>query len=215
MRLQSILRSSLAWRLSGLTYTSAVLATRGRILSVDDYLRESETHTSILRPYLSTDCRVLEFGSGIGGNLIVNKGRFGFGVGIEINSGYLRIARTLSRRENAGNVEFLHYNGTEMPEHGRFDVVFSIGVFERLPKSDVSRYVHGLMQSLRPGGWLILYFLSTRAKGTKLTSCLGDEAYTFWELDEAAGLLHSAGSATQPVAVHSTPTSDVHIVRKL
>ncbi|MCI4347528.1 MAG: class I SAM-dependent methyltransferase, partial [Thermoplasmata archaeon] len=67
--LQRGLRTPFAWRLSGWTYPTAVLATVGRVLTPDGYLRLAAAQMARLRPWIPPAARVLELGSGLGGNL--------------------------------------------------------------------------------------------------------------------------------------------------
>jgi len=190
--LRPLLRSRTVWKLSGLTYASAVAATRGRFASAQDYLGESEQQMEPLIPYLR-GARVLEFGCGLGGNLTSMTNLINAGLGVDVNAGYIRIARKIADKCGAGNVAFKVYNGKSLFPLGSFDFVFSVGVFERLPKPLVESYVTDLTGSVLSSGHLGLYFLMQRALGTTFTRWLGDSAYTFWTEPEVVRLLHSCG----------------------
>jgi hypothetical protein len=169
------------------------MATRGSYLSVDDYVFQSLVQMRRLDSVIGNDKVVLEFGSGLGGNLISICNRIHHGIGIDVNPGYVRLARRIAARKGCSNLEFVHYNGTVVPRVPQADLVFSIGVFERLPKDQVCRYVHILAAHTKPEGVMALYFLSTRARGTQFTSRLGEDAYVYWEEDEVRALTKKAG----------------------
>ena len=138
--------------------------------------------------------RVLEFGSGLGGNLVALSSEFEQGIGLDVNRGFVRIAARLTSGQYREKIRFLWYDGKLVPRfHDGFDVIFSIGVFERLARDVVERSVRDLASQLNPGGRLLLYFLSTRAAGQPLVERLGVQAYTLWTRQEIAGLLSRAG----------------------
>lgn len=187
--IRPLLRSTAAWRLSGLTYYSAVAATRGKYVPVRQYVEESRAQMSeVMADIDLTGRRALEFGTGIGGNLIALAGRLSVGIGIDINRGYVRIAKRISKRLGVGNLSFQAYDGGELPNLGQFDLVFSIGVFERLPKSLVRSYLVQLRRALAPGGVIALYFLGEGAKSTEFVTRLGEESYVYWQEEEVRKL---------------------------
>lgn len=145
-----------------------------------------------LMKYVRPKSTILEFGTGLGGNLTSISNEIQSGCGIDINSLYVAQARKLANWANARNIEFTPYDGEVIPspENG-FDFVFSIGVFERLPVSRVKGYVGQLARRLRPDGHLALYFLSPRARQTTFTRRLGASAYTYWSPYDARALIES------------------------
>ena len=70
-----------------------------------------------------------------------------------------------------------------------FDVIFEKGVFERINKNLVSLYIGKLVSYLNSDGFIIIYFLMERAKGTKFTRKLGDSAYTYYNQNEISNML--------------------------
>lgn len=179
--IQRILASNLVWRLSGLTYSSAVFATRGIHESPEKYIEDSQRQMASLASYFTRSSMVLEFGCGLGGNLIASHEGFSHGIGIDVNAGYVRIARRLAERFGVTNARFYAFKEGHFPCFSRqFDFVFSLGVFERLPPARVRDYANRLSSLTQNSGSLALYFLSERARGTAFTARLGQEAYTFW-----------------------------------
>jgi SAM-dependent methyltransferase len=178
--LQGLLRSKLVWGLSGFSYRTAVVATKGSYAPLEEYLEICRLDTSAaLTGAHITGSRVLEFGCGLGGNLISISPAIGEGVGLDVNKGYIRIARRISKMTRCSNLNFLVYDGWNMPELGKFDLVYCFNVFERIPKSTVRSYLMWMRKSLGAGGKVVFFFLSTRAQGTPFTHRLGNSAYVF------------------------------------
>ncbi len=122
----------------------------------------------------------------MGGNLISIAERIERGIGLDVNPGYIRVADAILRKRMIGNIKFLRYDGVKIPiqDLPEFDLIFSIGVFERLPKSSVYAYTSQLKQVLKPGGKFLIYLLSERAKHSNFTRRLGNDAYVFWSEEE-------------------------------
>jgi cyclopropane fatty-acyl-phospholipid synthase-like methyltransferase len=181
--------------MTGLSYRSAVVATKGHYLPPDDYPaycgRQIEDALGGL--LIRRDSRVLEFGCGIGGYLLAISPRVGEGIGLDVNRGYIRIARRLANRFGCHNLRFVSYSGFPLPELGRFDLAFSVGVFERIPKEVVRQYLEWMAQSLVEDGTLVASFLTVDARASPFTHRLGDSAYVFWERTEAERVFEESG----------------------
>ena len=191
--IRRFLRSGLAWRLSGLTYPTAVAATNSRVRTLSDYLALTRNTKGRYGRWFPAGGTVLEFGSGLGGNLFAVRGLAGRAYGLEVNPFFVRIARRIGQRLGATNVTFQSYDGIHFPMYeSPLDAVFSIGVFERLPHVEVARYVADLSNLLKPGGQALLYFLSAQAARTTFVRRLGADAYAYWERAEVQSLLESA-----------------------
>lgn len=179
--IKKILASKTVWYLSGLTYPTAVIATHGRYVPYKKYLSECSNQMRLLEDYLSSSTVILEFGSGLGGNVVSIHNRCQLVYGVDINSHYIRIAKRNAKKIKAANVEFVVYNGRDVPQMRERPVtVFSLGVFERIPKDKVRSYLKELCEMLTEDGRLILYFLTERARKTPFTNRLGDDAYVYW-----------------------------------
>lgn len=198
--IRRLLRSRTAWRLSGLTYHTAVSATSGKFRSIEDYLSFCGAQMTELARRVSPLESALEFGSGLGGNLFALRDRIACGVGLEVNRLYIAQARRIAKRIRCLNVSFQSYDGVTFPRFSdRFDLVFSIGVFERLSKAVVKEYVSELSELTTPQGCLALYFLSPRARLTTFVERLGDDAYEYWGQGEAIALLEALGIRVEQV----------------
>ena len=192
--IQRFLRSGLAWKLSGLTYPTAVAATNSRVRTLSDYLALTRDRMEQYLEWFPTGGTFLEFGSGLGGNLFAVRTFARRAYGLDVNPFFVRIARSIGRSLGATNVTFHSYDGTNFPQYDSpLDVVFSIGVFERLPHDQVTRYVAGLSNLLKPGGRALLYFLSAEAARTTFVRRLGADAYAYWDRNQVQRLLESAG----------------------
>lgn len=192
--LKKFLASRIVWRFSGLTYYTAVIATRGRYIRKDDLINEGRKDMEPFASYFSKSTDVLEFGCGIGVNLFGIADIIRKGYGLDINRFYIRIAKSLSSRFGFNNLYFYAYDGKNFPEIPKVHVILEKGVFERLPKNYVKYIINTLKEKyLLDDGVMILYFLTSRAKGTDFTKRLGDETYIFWESDEIETMLRNLG----------------------
>jgi SAM-dependent methyltransferase len=193
--IKKLLRTTLVWRASGLAYPTAIVATKGSFMDPSAYfeLCRKENAEVLSRYLVDGQTTVLEFGSGLGGNLISISPRIARGVGIDVNRGYVRIARLLARHSRASNLDFLCYDGVHLPQLGRFDIALCLNVFERLPRLDVARYVRWMQTQLAPHGILIAFFLHEGAVRTGFADRLGEDAYVFWTLEQAEKVLNQSG----------------------
>jgi cyclopropane fatty-acyl-phospholipid synthase-like methyltransferase len=158
------------------------------------------------------DKRVMEFGCGLGGNLLAVSENIRYGVGVDVNRGFLRIAAQLCRKAGVRNLSFIWYDGKTLPPLGLFELVFSIGVFERLPKEQVRSYVEHLKKVLVPEGKLVLYFLTDSAKNSDFSRRLGPESYVYWSEDQLRGLFGDCHMRVE--ATHDwSPYSVIYVVQ--
>lgn len=192
--LREVLRSQLVWKMTGLTYPTAVYATNGCIRTRSDYLDFCRSQMEPLLPFFPHDCTVLEFGSGLGGNLMAVSRLASVAFGLEVNQLYVRMASRIAQSLGKTNVTFQTYDGRILPKFPfTLDLIFSIGVFERLRHDEVANYITQLKTLLRPGGVTLLYFLSAQAAETTFVRRLGADAYSSWDKDEVRSLLKSCG----------------------
>jgi len=197
-RLQRALSSRLAWRLSGVTYPTAIVATRGQLVTVQEYLDTSREQMTQLEHLIPPQARVLEFGCGLGGNLISLSGAIRSGLGLDVNPGYLRLAKRFSSQRGCTNLEFA-LSSRPLATQAAFapSFIFSVGVFERLPREVVREIIISLGEVLGAGGRMALYFLSPRAESSPFTSGLGDRAYVFWTNGQVREMMSATGFEIQ------------------
>jgi cyclopropane fatty-acyl-phospholipid synthase-like methyltransferase len=111
----------------------------------------------------------------------------------------------MAARDNASlsNAEFRQGNGHDLSGFAdrSVDFVFSLGVFERLPKRNVSAYLREIHRVLVPEGKAYLEFLSSpesryvRSDGTVWDSSV----YTFWDLEDIASEAKDAGLSVESI----------------
>lgn len=191
--IKKALASDLAWRASGATFATAVIATTGSLRSRADYLSVMAARMGVFASLFNGSIRVLEFGSGLGGNLLAVAPRIREGHGLDVNPWYCQLADDLRRKLQVGNVAFHCYDGATLPSLGSFDVVIAFGPFERVARGGTTRYLGALSTQLVEGGRLIAHFLTESSRSKGFTRLLGDEAYTIWGEQEIIGLLASRG----------------------
>jgi SAM-dependent methyltransferase len=104
-----------------------------------------------------TGGRTLDFGCGVGGLSFRLAEHCSHVTGIDIDAGHIAFARAQLERLGVGNLDFLHYDGGDVPlEAGSFDVVFCVDVVEHLPNPE--RFIADFHRLLKPGGWFLLSF---------------------------------------------------------
>ncbi len=209
-----ILSSNFIWRLTGLTYRTAIIATHGTYVNVQKYIIEGKHGMLLLAKYFDSSKNVLEFGCGPGKNLFGISDKIKAGYGIDINSGYIRIANKIKNKYHIENLIFMKYNGTNFPNIGKIDIILEKSVFERIPKEKVSFYIGNLKNSyLFSDGIMILFFLMERARNTIFTQRLGNEAYVFWSDSEIRDLLRKQNLSI--IEIISWNDGDFYIVKRL
>jgi SAM-dependent methyltransferase len=184
--LRQLLASRLVWKLTGLTYATAVIATRGGLRTPTEYIEESARQMRDACSSFQLNGQVLELGCGIGGNLVAISRVIRKGVGLDVNRGYLRIADYLAKKSESTNLDFVLYDGAVIPfEQQSFDAVYSIGVFERLDRLRVQNLLSQLYGVTRANGTGMVFFLTDRARGTDFVKFIGEAAYVFWTDEQA------------------------------
>jgi len=210
--IKKLLRTKLIWRLTGLTYATAVIATVGHNVSKDNYLRWGKEDMSMFSQYFNSQSIVIEFGCGLGRNLFGIADKIKFGYGIDVNPLYIRIANRLKKHYNIQNIKFLSYDGTHFPRLPKVDIILEYHVFERIPKNQVRIYVNELRDNyLSEDGIMILFFLMDRAKGSGLTKRLGDGAYVFWNNSEINQLLEKLN--LESIRIISDEVADYYVCK--
>lgn len=189
--LNKLLKSQFVWRLAGITYPTAVIATHGVYLSKNDYFQHCFKQTKFIHPLLNDHARVLEFGCGIGGNLLSIADKIQLGVGIDVNSLFIHRAGRFAKRQSKKNLTFVSYDGNTLPIQSKFDVIFSLGVFERIAKPIVKGYLLQMRDALDEHGVMAIYFLTPRAIDSSFVRLLGSDAYVYWTRDELSSFFVS------------------------
>ncbi len=208
---QGLLRTRAAWRLSGLNYWSACIATKGKLMTRQALLAHCEKEMKLIRPVFNKDDVVVEFGCGLGGNMIAVSGDVHEVIGVDINPFYLWHARRLSR--HYPNCRFRLLDGKKLPfADASVDAVCSWAVFERIPKPSVTAYLREFSRILKSRGRSAVYLLRPEAKDTGFTRLLGESAYIYFDREEAQALMADSGFTIEQFI--DWPTAHVCLARK-
>ena len=201
---RKILGNAIWWNISSITLRTALLATRGSS-SLDRAVHTSMELSNEMRPWVPRNATVMEFGSGVGLNALALSKYCRQVIGIDISKRLIRIASKLAR--GVDKVTFIWYDGKRFPFAAQtLNFVFSVGVFERIPKSQVQGYLHEIARVLGTGGIAYLYFLSCRAANSDFTKRLGPQSYHYFTDEEAVSAVSNTGMkvievVSKPVAV--------------
>ena len=201
---QRVKRSNFIWRISGLTYWSAIRATRGKYLTFQEYLGNSRQKVSFIDFNLRSRT-VMEFGCGIGGNLFVLSSDIKQGYGLDINGLYIHQAKRFSERLGLTNVIFYRYDGINFPQLPKLDVIFSFNVFERISKDKAIIYFREFKKMLSKDGTIYTTFLGSDARKTGFVNRLGEGAYTFWTKDDITDMLKKAEISDWDISIKPIP----------
>ncbi|MCI4345242.1 MAG: class I SAM-dependent methyltransferase [Thermoplasmata archaeon] len=208
-----LLASPALWRASGLLEAAALFATGGSAGSIQEYVQSMEARWTPFGRWFTDAPRVLDFGTGLGGNLLGLRARVGSGLGIDVNPFYITRARRLAERYGARQLRFEAYDGVHLPLEPPYDVILSTGTFERLSKPAVRRYAGLLAAALAPRGRFIAYFLTTSARERGFGRLLGQESYVFWEESELDSLVRSSGLKLEERIARFPTSGDVLVMR--
>ena len=157
---------------------------------------------------------LLEVGCGAGYAARYLAGRFESYTGVDYSAELIRLAD----QENAGpNVEFITANVKEFKPSKYPDIIFAIGVLHHL--DDLEEAVVGIVNMLRPGGWLVanepspanpLVNLARKAR-KKIDSAYSDEQVELSE-QQLRTVFRNAGLESinvAPQGILSTPFAEV------
>ncbi len=96
--IKEILATRFVWRLTGIMYVTAVIVTNGEYIPKNRLIEIGKEEMNFLDKYFNNSSDVLEFGCGIGKNLLGIAQQIRTGTGLDVNGGYIRIAKYLARR---------------------------------------------------------------------------------------------------------------------
>jgi hypothetical protein len=191
--IRRVLSSRVIWNWSGLTVPTALFATTGSAGSIENYLEGMRTRMLGLMSFIGDSSTLLDFGTGVGGNVLSIADRIRYGYGLDINSHYLRIADGIRRSRRIANVRFLHYEGRVVPVIPGITVVLAIGAFERIPKGQARILLSQLRLLVSEDGVLLIHFLTPEARNRGIGRILGEDAYAFWTRSELDSAFFAAG----------------------
>lgn len=189
-----ILKRNLAWKVASWARPAAMVATAGTATE-ETFYEAARAKARKLIPYLRPESQVLDLGCGLGRFERFLAPHCAQIIGLDPVPGFLRRAA----RENARlpNAVFRLGTGSDLVgiSDSSMDFVFSVGVFERLPKAVVCEYLGEIRRVLTPKGKAYLEFLVTTAPrfigedGTVWDASV----YTFWTRKEVVADAEAAG----------------------
>lgn len=176
---------------------AAMMATAG---TADDeaFYEAARKKTEKLIPHLQPRSRVLDLGCGIGRFERFIAPHCAHITGVDPTPGFIRIAT----RENADlpNADFRLGTSSDLSgvQSSSIDFLFSLGVFERLPKSAVRRYLAEIHRALCPAGRAYLEFLIRMAPRTvsRDGNVWNASVYSLWGRDEVREAVEGTGFVT-------------------
>ncbi len=171
-----------------------MIATAGTA-SEKDFYSSARDRSRQLISYVRPGSYVVDLGCGIGRFERFLAPSCGHITGVDPTPGFIRIAK----RENSGapNAEFRVGTGFDLRglPSGGVDFLFALGVFERLPKPLVQKYLHEIHRTLTGDGRAYLEFLAgTRTKIVALDGFAWDSVvYKIWDPQEVVDVVKASG----------------------
>lgn len=180
-----------------------MVATAGTASDEEFYAAASKKARSMIS-YIRPQDVVLDLGCGIGRFERFLSPYCSRIIGVDPTPGFIRIAM----RENADlpNVDFRVSTGLDLRgvQTGSVNFLFSLGVFERLPKPVVQKYLIETDRTLTSDGRAYLEFLE--GAGPRIIgedgSIWDSSVYTFWNFRELKNEVERAGFILEESAKH-------------
>lgn len=112
--------------------------------------------------------RFLDIGCGWGGLLLHAAERYGVqAVGITLSDDqHAYVSALIDRRGLAGRVEVRKMDYRDVPEHGEYDKIASVGMFEHVGRVNLATYFHKISALLKPGGLVLNHGITAAAPGS-------------------------------------------------
>lgn len=147
--LSAVLPQKLYWTLAGLIHPyQAVLENSS---GVKDVYQRSEEIIRLLKKFSLIDKKsiVLDIGCGVGRAEFLLQDLVGKCIGVDISPSMIKIAR---QNIQANNIEFITVNGKNLGCFAKnsFSLVFSILVFQHLPRAVFQNYLQDIYRVLKP-----------------------------------------------------------------
>ncbi len=112
--------------------------------------------------------RFLDVGCGWGGLLLYAAEHYGVqAVGITLSDDqHAYVSALIERRGLAGRVEVRKMDYRDVPEHGGYDKIASVGMFEHVGRANLVTYFDKISALLRPGGLVLNHGITAAAPGS-------------------------------------------------
>lgn len=129
------------------------------------------------------DKTALDFGCGVGRNIVHLAPQFKSVTGLDISQGHLDRAKKVCEKMNITNVQF-HKSYEEIESFGKFDLAFTVITLQHTPPPLMKSYIKQLLNMLNPGGFAFIHLPVGRAKGYKYNEekCISDQEILSWQM---------------------------------
>ncbi len=151
---------------------------------------------------LQPDEQFLDIGCGWGGLILHAAERYGVrAVGITLSDEqHAYVDRQIAERGLAGRVEVRRMDYRDVPEHGGYDKIASVGMFEHVGRLNLATYFDKINALLKPGGLVLNHGITTSEPeasglGSGIAEFIEDYVFPGGELVHASDVLRSAAGS--------------------
>jgi cyclopropane-fatty-acyl-phospholipid synthase len=145
--------------------------------------------------------RFLDIGCGWGGLILWAAENYGVNaVGITLSENqHAHVMEQVSRRGLEGRVEVRLMDYRDVSEHGGFDKIASVGMFEHVGRAHMAAYFRKINDLLKPGGLVMnhgitMASLTSRGLGSGISEFIEDYVFPGGELEHISEVMHHAVS---------------------
>jgi cyclopropane-fatty-acyl-phospholipid synthase len=145
--------------------------------------------------------RFLDIGCGWGGLVLWAAENYGVNaVGITLSQNqHDHVREQIARRGLDGRVEVRLMDYRDVPEHGGFDKIASVGMFEHVGRGHLTEYFKKIYELLKPGGLVMNHgitsaSLTSSGLGSGISEFIDDYVFPGGELEHISRVMHHAVS---------------------
>ncbi|MGD2150231.1 MAG: class I SAM-dependent methyltransferase [Desulfobacterales bacterium] len=140
-------------------------------------VEDAKVISSFFKGRNMSDWRVLEYGCGVGRLMEPLSRRFGKIHGIDISDEMVKLGR---QRLKGSQFSFHVLKNGDLPfSDGSFDLVYSMHVFQHMPKSSFRRLMPEIARVLKPGGLFLFHIMYPYTLRRKLQAVFGVDQLSF------------------------------------
>jgi len=143
--------------------------------------------------------RFLDIGCGWGGLILHAAEDYGVdAVGITLSDEqHAYVGEQIAARGLTGRVEVRRMDYRDVPEHGGFDKIASVGMFEHVGRNNLTAYFGKIHDLLKPGGLVMNHGITSAALqsqglGSGISEFVDDYVFPGGELPHSSEVLHHA-----------------------
>ncbi len=151
---------------------------------------------------LKPDEQLLDIGCGWGGLILHAVERYGVrAVGITLSDDqHAYVSQQIDGRGLADRVEVRKLDYRDVPEHGGYDKIASVGMFEHVGREKLDTYFGKIAALLKPGGLVLNHGITSaapaaRGLGSGIAEFIDDYVFPGGELVHASDVLRAASNA--------------------